>query len=235
MAPDQARAATPETQTRAERVALRCAHWQHQHWWAARRDMAADVERYLTKSAQNLALGRSAKRRLSARLTPELMCLALHRVAHFLHASGWPRLARVVAAFNTLVHKVRISPESCIGPGCRLSHPPGVSFHGSAGHGLTLFSCAVCCTASAAVDGRLDNAPYLGDEVTVGAHSAVMGPVQVGDRVRISYLTQVTGDVAAGAYVVGGRARIQADTPASAVQLRPSASQGQQTQSAEFT
>ena len=181
------------------------ARWQHARWTSLRRDVAADVQRYLTKSPENIALGSGRKRQLSALLTPELQCLLLHRLAHWLHAAGWPRLGLAVACGNAVLYKVKLSPQSCIGPGCRLSHPPGVTFHGRAGSGLTLFSCAVVCASNGAADGKLEPAPRLGDGVTLGAHSAVMGPVSVGDACQIAYLTLVTADLAPGSTVIGYR------------------------------
>ncbi len=157
----------------------RCQDWQHHRWHAAWRDLDADIERYLTKSAENIALGRSRKRWWSAFLTPELQCLALHRLAHLLHCRGWPRAATLASRLNQLLHKVQIPATACIGPGCRLSHPAGVVFEGSAGRELTLFGMAVCCTGPAA------DPPVLGDGVTLGAHAVLQGPLRVGSRCQI--------------------------------------------------
>jgi serine O-acetyltransferase len=176
--------------------------WSHSDWSAVTRDIGADIHRYLTKSDENIALGDNRKRRLSALLTPELICLVLHRVAHWLHVGGRPRAALALARLNTLMHKVNLSPQSCIGPGCRLSHPPGVTFHGRAGRGLTLFSCAVVCSANGASDGDTDCAPLLGDDVTVGAHAAVVGRAWVGNGTKIAYLCFIDGEVPAGSVVV---------------------------------
>lgn len=175
--------------------APRCAHWQHRHWAALRRDLAADIERYLSKSAQNLALGRSRKRRWSAFLTPELQCLALHRLAHWLHCNAWQRLAGSVALVNTLLHKVQMPASACIGPGCRLSHPAGVVFDGSAGRGLTLFGMAVCCPNEQHLAPQPQHCPQLGDDVTLGAHAVVMGPVQLGHRIQVGPFARVVGNV----------------------------------------
>ena len=180
----------------------RCAEWQHQRWAALRRDLAADVARYLNKSAENVALGQSAKRRLSALLTPELQCLVLHRGAHWLHCRGWCRLATGVARLNTLLYKVHLPAHSCVGPGCRLSHPAGVVFHGCAGSGLTLFGMAVCCSDEHSLDGALALAPQLGDGVTLGAHAVVLGAVTLASGTQVGPFVRLAQDVPAGRRVV---------------------------------
>ncbi|MCG8428767.1 MAG: hypothetical protein MI754_15540 [Chromatiales bacterium] len=119
-----------------------------------------------------------------------------------LHLRGWVRLAKFFARFNLLVHKVSISPQSCIGPGCRLSHPPGVIFHGQAGRSLTLFSMAVCCADEFHHHGDLQFAPVLGDNVQLGGHAVVIGPIQVGSDTKISYLVKLAENVSPNSLVV---------------------------------
>lgn len=172
-----------------------CERWQHRQLSSARRDLSADIDRYLTKSVENIEMGSGFKRRLSAFLTPEIMCLLLHRMAHWLYCVNWRRAAWATSRFNGVVHKVHLPPQSCIGPGCRLSHPAGVVFHGSAGRGLTLFGMAVCCVLEDALDAGLEHAPRLGDHVTLGAHAVVIGPVAVGSETQVSPYALVERDV----------------------------------------
>lgn len=182
-------------------VSGECEIWQHRRLSSLWRDVGADIERCLTKSPENIALGRGLKRRASAFLTPELLCLFLHRVAHFLRANSLTRLAMVATRINFTLHKVCITPQSCIGPGCRLPHPAGVVFHGRAGRGLTLFGMAVCCARENGMEGPVENAPRLGDGVTVGAHAVVVGPIAVGNDTKISPFTILTKDAPSGVIV----------------------------------
>ncbi len=163
-----------------------CERWQHRKVSSAWRDLSADIDRYLTKSPENVLLGNTFKRRMSAFLTPELLCLLLHRTAHWLHCVGWRRSAWAVSRLNNVLHKVHLPPHSCIGPGCRLSHPAGVVFHGSAGRGLTLFGLAICCAREDALDAGLERAPQLGDDVTLGTHAVLMGAITVGSQTQVS-------------------------------------------------
>jgi serine O-acetyltransferase len=187
----------------------RCEAWQHDRLSSAWRDIAHDIDRYLNKSAENQALGSGLKRQLSAFLTPELMSLSLHRIAHWLHCAGWHRCAWLVSRFNTLLHKAHLPPLSCIGPGCRMSHPAGVVFHGSAGAGLTLFGMAVCCGLEDALDAGLDAVPALGDQVTLGAHAVVLGPITLGSRTQVSPFACVAKDVSEDTIVAARVMRVR--------------------------
>jgi serine O-acetyltransferase len=172
-----------------------CERWQHRRFSSVRRGLSADIDRYVTKSPENIELGNSFKRRLSAFLTPELLCLLLYRMAHWLHCVNWRRAAWVISRINALLHKVDLPPYSCIGPGCRLSHPAGVVFQGSAGRGLTLFGMAVCCAREEFLGACHERAPQLGDHVTLGAHAVVMGAISIGGETQVSPFACVTRHV----------------------------------------
>jgi serine acetyltransferase len=163
--------------------------------------VAADILRYLNKSPHNRARGDTLRSRLSAFLTPDLLCLSAYRIAHWLHVNGWRRAATAVSRVNFFAHKVWIPPQSCIGAGCRLPHPAGVTFCGRAGRGLTLYSLSVCCALEGA-DAPLELSPVLGDRVTVGAHAVLLGPLRIGDDVKIAFQVRLDRDAPPRALVV---------------------------------
>lgn len=196
-----------------------CLEQAHQQLAAVWTGLSADILRYLTKSPENEALGDNLKTRLSAFLTPELLCLFLYRIAHYLYVNGWGRAALFVTRLNFLFHKVSITPQSCIAPGCRLSHPAGVTFHGRAGPGLTLYSLAICGSRHC-VDGPVETGPRLGARVTVGAHAVLLGPITVGDDTKIAFSVRLDRDVAARALVICKSLR-QARRPTAATDAAP--------------
>ena len=53
-----------------------------------------------------------------------------------------------------------------------------------------------------------DAAPIIGDDVDIGAHVVILGPVNIGNGARIGAGTVIIKDVPAGAIVVGNPARI---------------------------
>ena len=168
----------------------------------------ADIDRHLTRSPEVVAYGRGPWRRLSALLMPEIGCLVLHRLSHCLATRGWRRSAGAIANVNLMLHKANISPDSCIGAGCRVAHPPGVVFHGTAGTGLTLYSLAVCCPREDRLDGPAADGPSLGRNVTVGAHAVLLGQVVVGDDAKIAYSVILERNAPARARVVSRSLRL---------------------------
>jgi serine O-acetyltransferase len=56
--------------------------------------------------------------------------------------------------------------------------------------------------------------PIIGDRVHVGTGSKVLGPITIGDDVRIGANSVVIDDVPSGATVVGAPARVVRDKPA---------------------
>lgn len=179
-----------------------CIAHGHHTWRDVWRNVASDIDRCLTASPQTIQLGSGFKRRLSAFLRPEIQSLLAHRISHYLRVNGWCRVALIVARLNLIVHKVNITPQSCIGPGCRLPHPAGVMFHGRAGTGLTMFSLAVCCPSDNCLEGPVETGPQIGNRVTIGAHAVVLGAVSVGSDARIPQTVCVDRNCPAGTIAV---------------------------------
>jgi serine acetyltransferase len=179
-----------------------CREWKHDRLTGLPGLISSDILRYLTKSEANRAAGDDFKHRLSAFATPEIAALTLYRAAHCLHLNGWGWLARLLTAFNRMLHRITIDPRSCIGPGLHIPHPATVYFAGSAGTQLTLYAHAVCCPLPPGAPGWREGTPSLGDRVTVGGNAVVLGPVQVGSGARIAFSQRVVADVPPGAIVV---------------------------------
>ena len=81
-----------------------------------------------------------------------------------------------------------------------MPHPSGVTFVGRAGSELTLYALATCCGRETSM--ALADAPRLGDRVSVGTQSVVLGPVEVGDDTRIGFNVVVNRDAPSGVLVV---------------------------------
>jgi serine O-acetyltransferase len=173
---------------------VECLARRHDRLSGLRASVSEDVKRYLTKSPHDVARGDTLRTRLSASLTPEVLPVIAHRVTHYLYATGWRRLAMLITHVNFYLHKVNISPQSCIGPGLRLPHPAGITFHGRAGTGLTVYSLAICCAHPADWHGIADTGPTIGDSVTIGAHAVAIGRIRIGDRTKVAYSVQLDRD-----------------------------------------
>ncbi|MDT0593760.1 hypothetical protein [Glaciecola petra] len=172
-----------------------CRKYGHASWRGMWFNVRQDINRYLNKSPLNRALGKSWKRKLSAFLTPEILCLFIYRLSHFLHVNDWNLLGRFVARINLSLFKVHIPSHSCIGPACRLSHPPGVVFEGRAGRNLTIFSLAICQAGSDFISPNLDICPQLGNHVQLGAYTVTTGQISLQDGVRLYPVLAVDSDI----------------------------------------
>ena len=197
------------------RAAEACRAMGHRTLGAVREGLEGDILRYLNKSPENRAAGDNPRSRLGAILTPQILCLVLYRLSHWLFAAGHRRMAVALSRFNQLVHRVNLPPQSCIGPGCFLPHPAGVAFLGRAGRGLTLYSLSVCGPNRPwLAEGAVEDGPSLGDDVTVGVLAGVAGPVTVGSSTKVAFGVNIDRDTPAGMMVVTaarGAARSRGD------------------------
>ncbi len=186
------------------RVEARCAAYQHGNLLPLRAEIFSDIRRFMTKSEASLAASDDTFHRVSAFLTPELLAQTIYRFAHYCYVRRWLFTATLLTRMNSMVHKINIPPQSCIGPGLHIPHPCGITFCGSAGSDCTLYSLATVGADVAYADGPVDQSPYLGDRVTIAAHEAILGPMTMGDDVKTGLFTfRMDFDVPSGVIVRG--------------------------------
>ncbi len=161
-------------------------------WGETRARMRADHARLLTLLAWS---GPQPPR--SAYLHPSYVCVFLYRLSNHWFRAGHGWLARIAWHVNVLLTGGDINYLADLGPGLVLLHPAGVSLMGTAGRNLTVMA---GCGLGGEINRQDDVAgwpgvPLLGDDVVLEPHSGVLGPVRVGDRVRISSCVVVTRNV----------------------------------------
>lgn len=188
-----------------------CRERGHHRLAEVRRQLRMDIRRILTKSPEDIAGGDGPLRQVSAFFTPGLLSVFVYRVSHFLWVRGWRRTARLASGLNAVAFKAMIDPESCVAGGWFLPHPAGVSFRGSAGRRLTVYSLSSCGPLK--LSDATDESPRLGDEVVVAVHAAVRGVVSIGDRAKIGFRAAVDDDVGADHVAVARNRRV--DSPRS--------------------
>jgi serine O-acetyltransferase len=172
-----------------------------------RRCIRADIDRAISYASAYSGAHVSTLRRISFALTPPLMCVMLHRLAHLAHARSHRRLGRLFARVNQIVHRADISPASCMGPGLYVPHTSGIIVNAISGPNLTLYYRACVLPAlpvisrAAAVTGpgaAIPAVPRLGSNVTLGVFSVVYGPVVLSDNVSVGATVSVVENIGSG-------------------------------------
>jgi serine O-acetyltransferase len=150
-----------------------------------------------------LARDPAARSRLEVVLLyPGFHALVLHRVSHRLWRAKWHFAARLIAAFSRFVTGIEIHPGAAIGRGFFIDHGLGVVIGETAeiGDNVTLYQ-GVTLGGTTLAKGKRH--PTLGNDVIVGAGAKVLGPIMLGDGVRVGSNAVVTKDVASQTVVVG--------------------------------
>lgn len=140
---------------------------------------------------------------------PGVHAIALHRMAHALWRRGWRYLPRWVSFMARWWTHVDIHPGAVIGKRFFIDHGAGIVIGETAtvGDDVTLYHGVTLGGTSWRAGKRH---PTLGNHVVVGAGAKILGPIQVGDRVRIAANSVVIDAVPADTTVVGIPGRVVA-------------------------
>jgi len=138
---------------------------------------------------------------------PGVHAVLLHRMNHKLWQMGFKWLARLFSTFSRWITGIEIHPGAVIGRRFFIDHGMGVVIGETAeiGDDCTLYH-GVTLGGTSWEKGKRH--PTLGTDVVVGAGAKVLGPIKIGNGVRIGSNSVVVKDVHDGATVVGipGRA-----------------------------
>ena len=131
-----------------------------------------------------------------------VQALLSHRISHALHEAGIPLLPRLLAYLTAAVTGVEIHPAARIGRGLFIDHGAGVVIGETAevGDDVTIYQ-GVTLGGTGFARGKRH--PTVGNEVMIGAGSALLGPIEIGDRCKIGANSVVIHDVPPNSTVVG--------------------------------
>ena len=102
-----------------------------------------------------------------------------------------------------------------VGPGLRIDHGQALVVNDGTVIGRDCWlRNSVTIGIKISRDGTLSPAPVIGDGVSIGANSVVIGPITIGDRALIGAGSVVVKDVPADAVVAGNPARTLQPPPA---------------------
>lgn len=133
---------------------------------------------------------------------PGFHALLAYRLAHAIWRRRWRLLARLVSHAARVLTGIEIHPGAQIGRGFFIDHGMGVVIGETSiiGDDVTLYQ-GVTLGGTSLEPGKRH--PTLGNNVIVGAGAKVLGPITLGDGVRVGSNAVVVKDVAPGTVVVG--------------------------------
>lgn len=176
------------------------------------RRLASSVRQCVAQMQEDVAVvierDPSVIRKAEALLSPQLPALWLHRVAHEVYLRDHRAAARLISHAGRLISGgIEIHPGAKIGRRFFIDHGAATVIGETAiiGDDVTIYHQVTL----GAVGWRRDNRrspgerrhPEIGNRVIVGTCSAILGPVRIGDDVRIGAHAIVTEDVPAAARV----------------------------------
>lgn len=180
-------------------------------WWAL---VTADVRCVLARDP-------AARNLLEAwTIYPGVHAIALHRLAHALWMRGWRYLPRWISFCTRWLTHVDIHPGAHIGQRFFIDHGTGTVIGETAviGDDVTLYH-GVTLGGTSWRPGKRH--PTLGSQVVVGAGAKILGPITVGDRVRIAANSVVIDAVPNDSTVVGIPGRVVASSRRSPFNPQP--------------
>ncbi len=133
--------------------------------------------------------------------------LLFYRFAHWLSRKRVPFVPRALSQFARFITGIEIHPGAMIGSGLFIDHGMGVVIGETTeiGDNVTLFQGV---TLGGTGKQRGKRHPTIGNHVVVGAGAKVLGPITVGDYVKIGANSVVLQDVPDHSTVVGIPGRI---------------------------
>ncbi|HHB93085.1 MAG TPA: serine O-acetyltransferase, partial [Thioploca sp.] len=138
---------------------------------------------------------------------PGVLALLLHRLSHLLWHLKLKLLARLLSNISRLFTGIEIHPGATIGRRFFIDHGMGVVIGETAniGNDCTLYH-GVTLGGTSWKKGKRH--PTLGNDVIIGAGAKILGPIEIGNGVRVGSNSVVVKPVPNGATVVGVPGRV---------------------------
>lgn len=173
-------------------------------WADTRRLMRSDYARLVAWYGDG-----SFTRRLYWFFQPNYQALFLYRIYRNLYVNGWTGAARLLALFSLYWTGAEISPATSIGPGCLIAHAYGVILFGKIGARFQVSGQGGTGGGFGEKDiGGGPGYPVIGDDVELGIKALALGPIRIGNRVKLGPTVCVTRDVPDDALVLAPASKV---------------------------
>jgi serine O-acetyltransferase len=152
-------------------------------WRASLRLIRSDCERLNQHATQPITL--SPLRYMSLLLYPQISALALHRIAHCLHARGRRHTAYLLSRLGRILTGANIHPASEIGSHCLIVHTTGLHLMARLGDNATLFAQIYVGPRDDGAGDSIDAAPTIGNNTVVSSRVTIIGHISIADDVHV--------------------------------------------------
>ena len=148
---------------------------------------------------------------------PGVKAVFLHKVSHFFHLAGFELIGRIISQITRFFTGVEIHPGAKIGKNLFIDHGMGVVIGETSeiGDNVTIYHAVTLGGSSPSIDSERQRHekrhPTIGNDVVIGSGAQIIGPIKIGNNVRIAANAVVVKDVPENATMVG--------IPAKAVKL----------------
>ncbi|MEE9459819.1 MAG: serine O-acetyltransferase [Candidatus Bathyarchaeia archaeon] len=134
---------------------------------------------------------------------PGIQAMLLHRIAHFFWKLKLPYIPRYLSLTSRQITGVDIHPGANIGKEFFIDHGTGVVIGETSkiGNNVTMYQGATLGGTGITRGGKRH--PTIGNDVVIGAGAKVLGPINIGDKVKIGANSVVTKNVPKESTVVG--------------------------------
>lgn len=128
--------------------------------------------------------------------------LVLYRIAHFLYNHKLFFIARLISQLARFLTGIEIHPGAKIGKRLFIDHGMGIVIGetASVGDDCTIYHGA---TLGGTGKDKYKRHPDIGDNVMVGSGAKILGPIKIGNNVKIGASSVVLKDVPSNCTVVG--------------------------------
>ena len=134
-----------------------------------------------------------------------LHSLILHRVSHYLWNNNLKLIARIFSGFSRFLTGIEIHPNVRIGKGLFIDHGMGIVIGETAeiGDNVTMYHGVTLGGTNVIGKNGTKRHPSIGNNVIIGSHAQILGPIKIGDNAKIGAGAIVVKDVEPGATVIG--------------------------------